>query len=239
MKDNFEIVLDDLRLHPDSRISAIIRRLDIGKSSIKYALYRLVQIGKVKKLKYGPSDFGYSEVSEVSMPIKDVPGYRKEKIRFEARFREFTDSVIPMIRTMPGRPSFFYAELLGQGTQTTVNGLKKLEKIGVLFKDKRRRKNMKNPLTLWWIAGEQPADLAGYKATPDIIDRPSKEICIKKIIEDFVSRPIGVKPIDEDDMAWMKEARRTRRQRLADELIKYEKVMPIPSYDDYFRANGG
>ena len=87
MKDNFEIVLDDLRLYPDSRISAIIRRLDIGKSSIKYALYRLVQIGKVKKFKYGPSDFGYSEVAEVSMPIKDVPGYRKEKIRFEARFR--------------------------------------------------------------------------------------------------------------------------------------------------------
>ena len=239
MKDNFEIVLGDLRLYPDSRISAIIRRLDIGKSSIKYALYRLVKIGKVKKFKYGNNDFRYSEVPEIEIPDREIPGYRKEKIRFEARFSEFSDSVIPMIKTMPGRTSSYYAELLGQGTQTTVNGLNKLEKMGILFKDKSRRKNMKNPLYLWWIAGDQPADLSGYKVTPDIIDRPEKEICIKKIIEDFVSRPIGVKPIDEDDMAWMKEARRTRRQRLADELIKYEKIIPIPSYADYFRVNGG
>lgn len=239
MKDNFEIVLDDLRLHPDSRISAIIRRLDIGKSSIKYALYRLVQIGKVKKLKYGPSDFGYSEVSEVSMPIKDVPGYRKEKIRFEARFREFTDSVIPMIRTMPGRPSFFYAELLGQGTQTTVNGLKKLEKIGVLFKDKRRRKNMKNPLTLWWIAGEQPANLERYKATTDIIDRPAKEISIKQKTQDATIKPMLVEPIDEDDLKWMNEARITRHQRIALLARQNENQPPIPSYADYFRLNGG
>ena len=239
MKDNFEIVLDDLRLYPDSRISAIIRRLDIGKSSIKYALYRLVQIGKVKKFKYGPSDFGYSEVAEVSMPIKDVPGYRKEKIRFEARFREFTDAVIPMIKTMPGRPSFFYAELLGQGTQTTVNGLKKLEKMGVLFKDKRRRKNMKNPLILWWIAGEQPANLAGYKATTDIIDRPAKEIFINQKTQDAPIKQMLVEPIDEDDLKWMNEARMTRHQRLASLERQYENQPPIPSYSDYFRVNGG
>lgn len=239
MKDNFEIVLDDLRLHPDSRISAIIRRLDIGKSSVKYALYRLVQIGKVRKFKYGPSDFGYSEVSEASMPIKDAPGYRKEKIRFEARFNEFKDAVIPMIKTMPGRPSFFYAELLGQGTQTTVNGLKKLEKMGVLFKDKRRRKNMKNPLTLWWIAGEQPANLARYKATTDIIDRPAKEIFINKKTQDYPIKTMLVEPIDEDDLKWMNEARKTRHQRLVDESHRYENQIPIPSYANYFRANGG
>lgn len=239
MSDNFEIVLSDLRLHPESRISAIINRLDIGKSSIKYALYRLVQIGKVKKFKYGNNDFRYSEVPEIEIPVKDIPGYRKEKIRFEARFSAFTDAVIPMIKTMPGRPSFFYAELLGQGTQTTVNGLKKLEKMGVLFKDKRRRKNMKNPLILWWIAGEQPANLARYQATTDIIDRPAKEIFINQKTQDAPIKQIPVEPIYEDDLKWMNEASMTRHQRIASLARQNENQPPIPSYADYFRLNGG
>lgn len=239
MRDNFEIVLDDLRLHPDSRISAIIRRLDIGKNSIKYALYCLVQIGKVKKFKYGPSDFGYSEDPEVSMPIKDSPGYRKEKIRFQARFLEFTDAVIPMIRTMPGRTSRYYAELLGQGTQTTVNGLKKLEKMGVLFKDQRRRKCMKNPLMLWWIAGEQPSNVEAYKPTDDITDSQPKVICRTQEIKDYKVKAMHVISIDEDDIKWMHSARKTRYQRLMDEARQYENQPPIPSYSDYFRANGG
>lgn len=231
MKDNFEIVLDDLRLHPDSRISAIINRLTIGKSSIKYALYRLVQMGMIKKCKYGPSDFGYSEIEGAEIPTHYIPGYLKEKIRFAARFSAFQDAVVPMIKDMPGRTSFFYAELLGQGTQTTVNGLKKLEKKGIIIQDKRRRKNMKNPLSLWWISGEQPDDFENYQPTEDIMDRPT-------ILEPPI-KAMAVEPIDDDDLKWMNEARRTRHQRISSLARQYENQPPIPSYADYFRANGG
>jgi len=230
MTDSYEKVMDDLRLHPDSRYNAIADRCEITVSNTRMILYRLLNMGRIKKFKYGNNDFRYSVVENYEPTSKKIPDYKKEAIRIAASIEEFNKSVIPMIKAMPGRTTFFYANLLGQSSQTTRTRLKKLEKLGIVISDKRRRKNMHNPLALWWIAGEQPDDLSKYVITDDIKTIRTKN---EKIIK---SNKIK---IDSEDKEWMKEAIKTRQQRNLDEAMRNENQAPIPNYADYFRVNGG
>ena len=148
-------------------------------------------------------------------------------------FEKFQKDVRPMIEAMPGRSAAFYAEMLGQHISSVSRRLNEMQRMGILFSDRRRRKRMKNKTALWWIKGCEPEDM-------DSVETPEEQIIRQSRKSEKNTQPAYQEAADYlNDDQWVNEISKSREQRRLERLRAQDAQMPIPSYAEFFRQQAG
>ena len=118
--------------------------------------------------------------------------------------------------------------MLGHALQPTVRRLQRMKQVGILVSDKRRRRFMKNPAALWWIAGCEPEDMSSvpvpYEQSYDYKERTEKKL----IHPD--------RAMSSEDDQWLKQIMKTKRTAAAGRLQKTNKF-PIHLTLNFFSDN--
>ncbi len=203
----------------------------IGTYPVRYALYKLLCLGVIGKAQYGNNDYRYFLIDDALYKSRNlITASQRIAIRKALRFEKFRNEITPMIEKMPGRSSLFYAELLGQSFRGTTRRLQDMQKMGLLFADKRfRPAPIKNVVTLWWIKGTEPENLSDSPIQDEDLIRKNRKS----------TRPnpaTAIDPITEDDNEWLREASKSRQQRLQE---MENDAIPIPSYAEFFKQQSG
>ena len=225
-----EQIIEFLRDHPDSTRAKISEVCGKQKMWALHWLRILLLDGNIGKRKISNNEVRYFLINEV-LKTKPIPDYYKAAIRKSVEYEKFKASVIPIIKSFPGRSAVFYAEMLGHALQPTVRRLQRMKQVGILVSDKRRRRFMKNPAALWWIAGCEPEDMSSVPVPYEQSYDYKKE---QKETEIHPDRTMS----SEDDQ-WLNEIRKTREQRRLERLWAENQQMPIPSYAEFFRQQEG
>jgi len=225
-----EQIIAFLRDHPDSTRAKISEVCGKQKMWALYWLRIMLLDGNIGKRKISNNEVRYFLINEV-LKTKPIPDYYKSAIRQSVEYEKFKSAVIPIIKNFPGRSAVFYAEMLGHALQSTVRRLQRMKEVGILVSDKRRRRFMKNPAALWWIAGSEPEDMSSVPVPYEQSYDYKKE---QKETEIHPDRAMS----SEDDQ-WLIEIRKTREQRRLERLRAQDVQAPIPSYVDFFRQQEG
>lgn len=225
-----EQIIAFLRDHPDSTRAKISEVCGKQKMWALHWLRILLLDGNIGKRKISNNEVRYFLINEV-LKTKPIPDYYKSAIRQSVEYEKFKSAVIPIIKNFPGRSAVFYAEMLGHALQPTVRRLQRMKQVGILVSDKRRRRFMKNPAALWWIAGSEPEDMSSVPVPYEQSYDYKKEQKETEVHPD--------KAMSSEDDKWLNEIRKTREQRRLERLRDENQQMPIPSYADFFRQQEG
>lgn len=224
-----EQIIAFLRDHPDSTRAKISEVCGKKKMWALHWLRILLLDGNIGKRKISNNEVRYFLINEV-LKTKPIPDYYKAAIRKSVEYEKFKEAVIPIIKNFPGRSAVFYAETLGHALQPTVRRLQRMKQVGILVSDKRRRRFMKNPAALWWIAGCEPEDMS------------SVPVPFEQSHEYKKQKEIAVHPdraMSSEDDQWLNEIRKTREQRRLERLRAKDVQAPIPSYAEFFKRQEG
>lgn len=225
-----EQIIAFLRDNPDSTRAKISEVCGKQKMWALHWLRMLLLDGNIGKRKISNNEVRYFLISEV-LKKKPTPDYYKAAIRKSVEYEKFKASVIPIINNFPGRSAVFYAEMLGHALQPTVRRLQRMKQVGILVSDKRRRRFMKNPAALWWIAGSEPEDMSNVPVPYEQSYDYKKEQKETEVHPD--------KAMSSEDDQWLNEIRKTREQRRLERLLEQDVQAPIPYYAEFFRQQEG
>jgi hypothetical protein len=228
-----EQIIAFLREHPDSTRAQISEHCGHEQNWAWRWVRVLVLQGNVVSRKINKSDVRYTLIDDAIKDIR-VDGRYNATIRSLVEFEKFQKDVRPIIASMPGRSAALYAEMLGQHISSVSRRLNEMQRMGILFSDRRRRRKMKNKTALWWIKGYEPEDLDSVE-TPEEQLRDRQFGKYKKMA--MVATPSPVSSIDND--RWFKEIIKTREQRRLERLMDENQQMPIPSYSEFFKRQEG
>ncbi len=225
-----EQIIAFLRDHPDSTRAKISEVCGKKKMWALRWLRMLLLDGNIVKIKISNNEVRYFLINEV-LKTKQIPDYYKAAIRQSVEYEKFKEAVIPIIKNFPGRSAVFYAEMLGHALQPTVRRLQRMKQVGILVSDKRRRRFMKNPAALWWIAGSEPEDMSNVPVPYE------QSYDYKKAQKEIAVHPD--RAMSSEDDQWLNEIRKTREQRRLERLRAQDLQAPIPSYAEFFRQQEG
>ncbi len=227
-----ERIIAFLRDHPDSTREQISEHCGHGRNWAWRWVRVLVLQGNVVSRKINKSEFRYTLIDDAIKDIR-VDGRYNATIRSLVEFEKFQKDVRPMIAASPGRSAAFYAEMLGQHISSVSRRLNEMQRMGILFTDRRRRKRMKNKTALWWIKGCEPEDM-------DSVETPDEQIRRRCNNHHKNTQPTYQKTIDYlDDDQWLNEISKPREQRRLERLRDENQQRPIPSYAEFFRQQEG
>ncbi len=227
-----EQIIEFLRDHPDSTRAQISEHCGHERNWAWRWVRVLVLQGNVVSRKINHSEVRYTLIDDAIKDIR-VDGRYNATIRSLVEFEKFQKDVRPMIEAMPGRSAAFYAEMLGQHISSVSRRLNEMQRMGILFSDRRRRKRMKNKTALWWIKGCEPEDM-------DSVETPEEQIRRYSRKPEKNTRPAYQEAATYlTDDQWVNEISKTREQRRLERLRAQDAQMPIPSYAEFFRQQAG
>lgn len=227
-----EQIIEFLRDHPDSTRAQISEHCGHERNWAWRWVRVLVLQGNVVSRKINHSEVRYTLIDDAIKDIR-VDGRYNATIRSLVEFEKFQKDVRPMIEAMPGRSAAFYAEMLGQHISSVSRRLNEMQRMGILFSDRRRRKRMKNKTALWWIKGCEPEDM-------DSVETPEEQIIRQSRKSEKNTQPAYQEAADYlNDDQWVNEISKTREQRRLERLRAQDSQAPIPSYAEFFKRQEG
>ncbi|MBK8225527.1 MAG: hypothetical protein IPK73_31335 [Candidatus Obscuribacter sp.] len=227
-----EQIIEFLRDHPDSTRAQISEHCGHERNWAWRWVRVLVLQGNVVSRTINKNDVRYTLIDDAIKDIR-VDGRYNATIRSLVEFEKFQKDVRPMIEAMPGRSAAFYAEMLGQHISSVSRRLNEMQRMGILFSDRRRRKRMKNKTALWWIKGCEPEDM-------DSVETPEEQIIRQSRKSEKNTQPAYQEAADYlNDDQWVNEISKSREQRRLERLRAQDAQMPIPSYAEFFRQQAG
>jgi hypothetical protein len=228
-----EKIISFLRDHPDSTRAQISEHCGHDRNWAWRWLRVLVLQGNVVSRTINKIDVRYKLVDEVIKNIR-VDNRYNASIRSLVEFEKFKNDVTPIIESMPGRSSLFYAKIIGHSVLSTARRLNEMQKIGILFSDRRWRRKTKNKPTLWWIKGSEPEALDNVEIQEELV-RTRKDRKNTKNKQPEYQETATYQTNDQ----WINEIRKSREQRRLERLRAENQQMPIPSYAEFFRQQEG
>lgn len=227
-----ERIIAFLRDNPDSTRAQISEHCGHERNWAWRWVRVLVLQGNVVSRKINHSEVRYTLIDDAIKDIR-VDGRYNATIRSLVEFEKFQKDVRPMIEAMPGRSAAFYAEMLGQHISSVSRRLNEMQRMGILFSDRRRRKRMKNKTALWWIKGCEPEDMDGVETPEEQIRRRSSKHP-KNTHNTYQETAAYL-----NDDQWIDQISKSREQRRLERLRDENQQMPIPSYAEFFKRQEG